>query len=100
MSQARSENQTGVLAPEVHPISPEELRQRIARRAYEFYEQRGFDRGDELEDWLKAEDEIVTILLQTAVVDGQSGDVKLSADRPKKKPAKRTASSTRKKQVS
>ncbi len=31
----------------------------IARRAYALYEQRGFEHGHDLEDWLKAEKEIL-----------------------------------------
>ncbi len=34
------------------------LFERIARRAYELYEQRGRHAGSELEDWLQAEREI------------------------------------------
>jgi hypothetical protein len=48
--------------PGVHPktttaLSPED-RERIAARAYEFAERRGFAPGHELEDWLQAEREI------------------------------------------
>lgn len=41
--------------PEVN----ENLRQRIEKRAYELYEARGSEPGHELEDWTKAEAEIV-----------------------------------------
>jgi hypothetical protein len=34
------------------------LAEKIRRRAYELYEQRGRDGGHELEDWLRAEEEI------------------------------------------
>jgi hypothetical protein len=34
------------------------LADKIRRRAYELYEQRGRDDGYELEDWLRAEEEI------------------------------------------
>lgn len=33
--------------------------ERIARRAYELYEQRGRQEGGDLEDWLKAEQQLV-----------------------------------------
>ena len=33
-----------------------EVRERIAKKAYELYEQRGRQAGRELEDWLEAED--------------------------------------------
>ena len=38
-------------------LSPEQT-DRIARRAYEIAEQRGFAAGHELDDWLQAEQEI------------------------------------------
>jgi len=34
------------------------LEERIRRRAYELYVQRGNESGSELDDWLQAEDEI------------------------------------------
>lgn len=34
----------------------DEVRERIARKAYELYEQRGRQAGHELEDWLEAEE--------------------------------------------
>ena len=37
---------------------PETLEQRIRRRAYEFYEQRGREDGYDVEDWIRAEEEI------------------------------------------
>ena len=36
----------------------EELKDGIARRAYEIYVQRGGENGQDVEDWLKAEKEI------------------------------------------
>jgi len=40
------------------PREAEELRARIAKRAYELFEQRGGQDGYALEDWLQAEREI------------------------------------------
>ncbi len=40
------------------PMS-EALRERIEQRAYELYEARGSEPGHELEDWTKAESEIL-----------------------------------------
>lgn len=40
--------------------NPEEMRERIERRAYEIYEQRGREDGRELEDWLRAEQEVTS----------------------------------------
>ena len=37
---------------------PTDIEQRIRRRAYELYEQRGREDGRDLEDWLQAEEEI------------------------------------------
>ena len=38
--------------------STPDLQEQIRRRAYELYEQRGRDGGQELGDWLKAESEV------------------------------------------
>jgi Protein of unknown function (DUF2934) len=43
---------------QITPIN-EDLRQRIEQRAYELYEARGSEPGHELEDWTKAEAEIL-----------------------------------------
>ncbi|HET9400580.1 MAG TPA: DUF2934 domain-containing protein [Candidatus Acidoferrales bacterium] len=40
--------------------NPEETRQRIELRAYELYEQRGREDGRELDDWLRAEQEVTS----------------------------------------
>jgi len=37
----------------------EELKDKIRRRAYQFYEERLWENGHELEDWLRAEEEIM-----------------------------------------
>lgn len=46
-------------------VSPpaSEVCELIARRAYELYKDRGSEFCDELSDWLKAESEVVTMLL-------------------------------------
>lgn len=38
--------------------NPEQIRERIEQRAYEIYEQRGREGGRELDDWLRAEQEV------------------------------------------
>jgi hypothetical protein len=43
---------------EEQDFSHAELESIIRRRAYELYEQRGFVDGNELDDWLRAEEEI------------------------------------------
>jgi hypothetical protein len=44
-----------VKEPPIETLPPEE---RIRRRAYELYVQRGNQSGNELDDWLQAEEEI------------------------------------------
>lgn len=39
--------------------SEEELQARIAKRAYELYEQRGWQHGDDLADWFQAAHEVL-----------------------------------------
>ena len=42
------------------PVSPcDDLQARIAQRAYELHEQRGYRQGYALEDWVEAEREIL-----------------------------------------
>jgi len=43
-------------------ISPEEINQKIQERAYEIYERRGGSHGDDLSDWLQAEEQIISEL--------------------------------------
>jgi hypothetical protein len=43
--------------------STSEVRELIARRAYDHYKERGEQSGDELSDWLNAEREVVAMLL-------------------------------------
>ena len=38
--------------------SPSDLHERIRRRAYELYEERGREDGHDLADWLQAESEV------------------------------------------
>ena len=38
--------------------APEQVREQISRRAYERYETRGREDGHDLDDWLRAEEEI------------------------------------------
>lgn len=40
--------------------SEEELQAHIAKRAYELYEQRGWQHGDDLADWFQAVKEVLT----------------------------------------
>ncbi len=45
---------------------PEELERQIRQRAYELYQERGREDGNELEDWLRAEEEITSKKIRTA----------------------------------
>ena len=54
------------------------LAERIHRRAYELYLQRGNQPGSEIDDWLQAEEEIVSALAHKTQFDRTK---KLSADR-------------------
>lgn len=47
-------------------LIPINLEDEIRRRAYEIFEQRGFTPGDEHEDWLQAEREVLARYRQTA----------------------------------
>lgn len=44
--------------PRGDEVGPETVRERIARRAYEIYTRRGGQHGLDLDDWLRAEQEI------------------------------------------
>ena len=39
--------------------TPNKVEDQISRRAYEFYEARGRENGHDVEDWLRAEAEVV-----------------------------------------
>jgi hypothetical protein len=47
-------------------LSDEQLRELIAVRAYELYQQRGGERGDQVSDWLQAEAEVLASIRQPA----------------------------------
>lgn len=57
--------QTPMSARKQRP-DPEEIRGRIERRAYELYEQRGRSDGRELDDWLRAEQEVTSETIEAA----------------------------------
>jgi len=54
------------MAVEKKNVIPINLEDEIRRRAYEFYEQRNGTLGSELEDWLRAESEVLARYQQTA----------------------------------
>jgi hypothetical protein len=45
-------------------MTPVEVEEAVRRRAYEFYEQRGYVDGHDIEDWLLAEQEVAGRLRQ------------------------------------
>jgi hypothetical protein len=51
---------------EISELQEFELEYQIRRRAYELYEERGREDGHELEDWLRAEEEITGKKTRTA----------------------------------
>ena len=48
-------------SPAPNGTSPTDIEERVRRRAYEIYEQRGRVDGLDLDDWLQAETEIVGV---------------------------------------
>ena len=52
----RKEKRNLSLEPESMKKYSDEVRERIAKKAYELYEQRGRQAERDLEDWLKAEE--------------------------------------------
>lgn len=49
-----------LVKPELSPTKPELFREMVALRAFLKAEQRGFEPGHELEDWLEAEQELLS----------------------------------------
>ena len=44
------------------------IRERVSFRAYELYERRGADHGRDLEDWAKAENEVLSPLIEQKLI--------------------------------
>jgi hypothetical protein len=47
----------------VHLLDNDGIRERVSSRAYELYESRGADHGRDLEDWVEAEKEVLSPLI-------------------------------------
>lgn len=52
-------------------VTPEERRRMIAEAAYFHAEQRGFQGGDEAQDWFEAEQEVDRLLARQAPAEAQ-----------------------------
>jgi hypothetical protein len=84
-----------------HLLSKGEVRERISRRAYELYENRGGEHGREVEDWLEAENEVLSPLIEqemresteTPGAQGAERDASRTAE-PPVKAAKKSKSRT------
>ena len=48
----------------IHLLGNDAIRESVSSRAYELYERRGADHGRDLEDWAKAENEILSPLIE------------------------------------
>jgi len=48
----------------IHLLGNDGIRERVSSRAYELYERRGADHGRDLEDWAKAENEVLSPLIE------------------------------------
>jgi H+-transporting ATPase len=62
----RAPKMTGEERPPVSDSRQFEMRELIARRAYEIYEERGKCDGEDMNDWLKAEAELLSRTTQEA----------------------------------
>jgi hypothetical protein len=67
-------------------LSKGEVRERISRRAYELYENRGGEHGREVEDWLEAENEVLSPLIEQEMIG--------SVETPRARDAERNVSKT------
>jgi len=48
----------------IHLLGNDGIRERVSSRAYELYERRGADHGRDLEDWVEAEHEVLSPLIE------------------------------------
>jgi hypothetical protein len=58
---AKPQTQTSSRTTSQKVESPDGLQEQIRRRAYEIYEQRGRENGQDVEDWLQSESEIIAV---------------------------------------
>jgi|GEM_PF-1812662 DUF2934 family protein len=50
-----------------HLLVDQKIREQISRRAYELYERRGGEPGRDVEDWIQAENEILSPLIEEQI---------------------------------
>lgn len=48
----------------IHLLGNDGIRERVSSRAYELYEKRGADHGRDLDDWVEAENEVLSPLIE------------------------------------
>ncbi len=70
----------GIAPARVNDSDSPELAERIAKRAYEIAQERGFAPGRELEDWLQAEREIEWGTPRNTPPDNPFDDVRTSSN--------------------
>jgi len=63
--------------------SADELREMIARRAYNLYQERAAGSGNEQTDWLRAEQEVIAMLMELPDIDNEDAPVPASSVGPK-----------------
>ena len=76
----------------IHLLGNDGIRKCVSFRAYELYERRGADHGRDLEDWAKAENEVLSPLIEqklklsrvtSKATTGNVAPAKLSSRKPK-----------------
>ncbi len=48
----------------IHLLGNDRIRESVSLRAYELYDRRGAEHGRDLEDWVKAENEVLSPLIE------------------------------------
>ena len=65
-------------------IAQEQIREMVAKRAYEYYQKRGRQAGSELDDWLRAEREVLAAMDYNPNADAAASTSSPRQQRPKK----------------
>jgi Protein of unknown function (DUF2934) len=75
-------------------LGDQQIRERISFRAYEIYQRRGSENGCALEDWLQAEDEIVSSVMEQELQPPSESDREKHLKRNGSKSSQSRAEST------